>query len=106
MVCINRHVKFRRGSVLLEKRRQARKYFFGSIRYCRWEDGGWRADVRSARCSNVGPAGMCIYMSAEIDPGALLRISTPNQVSLDKVATVRWVEKLDWNLYRVGLSIH
>lgn len=57
-----------------------------------------------ARCSDVGPTGMCIYSSSALKPGAILKVSEPNDDTLSRVATVRWVEKLDWNLFRAGLA--
>lgn len=85
-----------------EKRRQRRDFCASHVLFIKWENGR-DCDVRSARCSDVGPVGMCIYTSSELEPGSFLKISGPNGGALDKLAVVRWVEKLDWNLFRAGL---
>jgi hypothetical protein len=87
-----------------EKRRQRRDFCASHVLFAKWENGR-DYDVRTARCSDVGPVGMCIYTSCELEPGSFLKISGPQSVVPDRLASIRWVEKLDWNLFRAGLFI-
>jgi hypothetical protein len=86
-----------------EKRRHRRGYCPSEVLYVEWGNGE-KSKIETARCSDVGPGGMCIFSSFELEPGALLKVSTPNVETPSMVATVRWVEKLDRNLFRSGLA--
>lgn len=86
-----------------EKRRQRREFCSSKIAYELWGNGD-ALKVENARCSDVGPTGMCIYSPNELLPGAILKVSMPNCMNTTRVAVVRWVEKLDESLFRAGLA--
>ncbi|MEJ2313703.1 MAG: hypothetical protein P8Y85_02785 [Nitrospirota bacterium] len=86
-----------------EKRRQRRDFCASHVLITKWGNGK-DFDILTARCSDVGPAGMCIYTSFELEPGSFLKIKGHKGMAQEQLASVRWVEKLDWNLFRAGLS--
>ncbi len=90
----------------IEKRRQKRTYCSGSVYYSCWDEGGEHAKVKMARCTDVSGSGMCIFTKSEIKPGALVKVHSYNRKKLNRVASARWVEKLDKDLFRVGLHYH
>jgi len=90
--------------VASEKRRQRRDFCSSHVLYSHWNNGNGSTGVYSARCSDVGPVGMCIYTSYELEPGSFLKITKPNGTLLERVAAVRWVDRLDVKLFRAGLT--
>jgi hypothetical protein len=65
---------------------------------------GPNARLKTARCSNVCPSGMCIFTANPIPPGSVIKVSMIKQTRDMKAASVRWCEKLDGSLYREGIS--
>jgi hypothetical protein len=93
----------RRFFKMLEKRKKDRQVCVGNVYYTNGK-GGPNAEVRTARCSNVSPSGMCIFTYNPIPPGSVIKISRIEKSGDRKAASVRWCEKLDEHLFREGIS--
>jgi len=88
---------------MIEKRKKDRWMCVGTVHYKNVNDGP-DAKTKTARCSNVCPSGMCIFIAKPIPPGSVIKISSIKRTRDMKAASVRWCEKLDGSLYREGIA--
>lgn len=89
-----------------ERRRNARKVFTRTIEYVtRDEHGGinFMHKSLSGLTINVSDSGICIYARNPLQKGEELKIVKSAPPIGQRSATVKWVRKLNNELYKVGL---
>jgi len=63
-------------------------------------------DGAKAVCLNISRSGVCLYTYHKHERGAMINILNGAPFNVQGLATVRWVRKINDNLYRVGCEFH
>lgn len=85
-------------------RAHPRRVFSTTVTYTNGmtETGGGAKAV----CINISRSGVCLYTYHRHEEGARINFLSGSPFNLEGPATVRWVRKINENLYRVGCEFH